>query len=207
MPRTKKQFKELRDRKREIILRAALRQFAEKGYENTSINDIAKTAHISNGLTYHYFKSKQELLQSIVKKFLSIADELFEKINSVEDPSQQLRIYIESLCGLLDTQEESLRLFLLLSVQPGIIGKLREVTMTSQKKYLDIMERIFTSLGFDQPKLEARFLDVFVDGVMLNYLSSPADFPLKEMIKFLLERYSGTNSRALALNDQTHNGL
>jgi AcrR family transcriptional regulator len=49
------------------ILDAALTVFAEKGYRGTSIKDIAAAAGMSQGLMYHYFKSKEELLRATVE--------------------------------------------------------------------------------------------------------------------------------------------
>lgn len=52
--------KEPEERKQEIV-KAALELFTEKGYENTTIQDIAEYMNVSQGLCYRYFKSKQEI--------------------------------------------------------------------------------------------------------------------------------------------------
>jgi len=51
--------------KRKLILDTAIRVFAEKGYPDTRISDIAKRAEIAYGLVYHYFKNKEEILDTI----------------------------------------------------------------------------------------------------------------------------------------------
>lgn len=51
--------------KRQLILDTAIRVFAEKGYPDTRISDIAKRAEIAYGLVYHYFKNKEEILDTI----------------------------------------------------------------------------------------------------------------------------------------------
>jgi AcrR family transcriptional regulator len=51
--------------KRELILSAAVKAFAEKGFHGTRVADIAKEADIAYGLIYHYFKNKEEILNSI----------------------------------------------------------------------------------------------------------------------------------------------
>ena len=51
--------------KREAILRAAIKVFAQKGYFNSKVADIAKEAGIADGTVYLYFKSKDEILHSI----------------------------------------------------------------------------------------------------------------------------------------------
>ncbi|MDD3140769.1 MAG: TetR/AcrR family transcriptional regulator [Lachnospiraceae bacterium] len=57
MPRITKTPEE---RKLEIV-KTALELFSEKGYENTTIQDIAEHMNVSQGLCYRYFKSKQEI--------------------------------------------------------------------------------------------------------------------------------------------------
>lgn len=51
--------------KRRAILHAAVRVFAEKGYHGCRIADVAKAAGVAYGLVYHYFQSKEELLESV----------------------------------------------------------------------------------------------------------------------------------------------
>lgn len=51
--------------KREAILRAAVKVFAQKGYFNSKVADVAKAAGIADGTVYLYFKSKDEILHSI----------------------------------------------------------------------------------------------------------------------------------------------
>ena len=54
-PRTGKQLEQLKSQRKEQILLAALKLFSVKGYQNTSIDAIAKKAKFSKGLLYHYF--------------------------------------------------------------------------------------------------------------------------------------------------------
>jgi len=51
------------------IVHQATRLFLEKGYHGTSIDDITKAAGLTKGALYWYFKSKQDLLEKIVKEF------------------------------------------------------------------------------------------------------------------------------------------
>jgi TetR/AcrR family fatty acid metabolism transcriptional regulator len=53
----------------DAILDAAKGAFADKGFEGTSIADIARTAQISDGLVYRYFRNKRELLYEVLRKF------------------------------------------------------------------------------------------------------------------------------------------
>lgn len=64
---------QLYDRRRELIIRTAARIFANKGYENSSIDDVAEALDVSKPTIYYYLKSKENLLVEImlwaVKRF------------------------------------------------------------------------------------------------------------------------------------------
>jgi TetR/AcrR family fatty acid metabolism transcriptional regulator len=51
--------------KRRAILHAAVRVFAERGYHGCRIADVARQAGVAYGLVYHYFRNKEELLESV----------------------------------------------------------------------------------------------------------------------------------------------
>jgi TetR/AcrR family fatty acid metabolism transcriptional regulator len=54
------------DRRRQI-LEAAVKVFARSGFHTSRVGDIAEEAGIAYGLVYHYFKSKEELLETIFR--------------------------------------------------------------------------------------------------------------------------------------------
>jgi AcrR family transcriptional regulator len=54
--------------KRKLILDSAIKVFAEKGYHRSRVSDIADEAGIAYGLVYHYFKNKEEVLNSIFRE-------------------------------------------------------------------------------------------------------------------------------------------
>jgi TetR/AcrR family transcriptional regulator, fatty acid metabolism regulator protein len=54
--------------KRTLILDAAVRVFARKGYHAARVGDIAAEAGVAHGLLYHYFDSKEEVLESIFRE-------------------------------------------------------------------------------------------------------------------------------------------
>jgi len=57
----KETFFRLRDEKQESIVRAAVHEFVEHGFERAKIGDIAKQANVATGSIYQYFEDKQEL--------------------------------------------------------------------------------------------------------------------------------------------------
>lgn len=53
----------------EQIIEIAIKLFSEKGYDNTSIQDIAEKLGMTKGAIYHHFKSKHEILEVVLKKY------------------------------------------------------------------------------------------------------------------------------------------
>ncbi|MEA3475217.1 MAG: TetR/AcrR family transcriptional regulator [Candidatus Cloacimonadota bacterium] len=72
-------IKKYEERKKEIV-DTAQSLFYQKGYEKTSVNFIIETIGISKGTFYYYFKSKEDLLDSIVEEFTK---EIISKLEPV----------------------------------------------------------------------------------------------------------------------------
>lgn len=74
--------------KKEKILKCAWNLFYDKGYIETTVNDIISAANISKGGFYHHFKAKEDLLESLVEifdnKYKMFAEEMNEEINSYQ---------------------------------------------------------------------------------------------------------------------------
>ncbi len=71
------------DQKRAILLKAARGLLVEKGYENTTMDEIATAANFAKGTLYHYFKNKAELLRVLRKEFESeVMERIIERVDS-----------------------------------------------------------------------------------------------------------------------------
>jgi AcrR family transcriptional regulator len=85
------------DEKLESILRTAARIFAEKGYHQASIRDIARATGVSLSGLYYYFDSKEELLFLIQDHaFGTLLANLERNLAGVGDPHRRLRILMEN---------------------------------------------------------------------------------------------------------------
>ena len=85
------------DEKLESILRTATGIFAEKGYHQASIRDIARATRVSLSGLYYYFQSKEELLYLIQDHAFGTLIENLERIlERVEDPHRRIRLLIEN---------------------------------------------------------------------------------------------------------------
>ncbi|MFI5712634.1 TetR/AcrR family transcriptional regulator [Kribbella sp. NPDC051620] len=81
-----------RDTKAEIH-RAALELFSSRGYEKTSLREIAEQVGITKASLYYHYSSKQELLQAIVGTFFDDAKRVFEQTDGLEwSPERELEV-------------------------------------------------------------------------------------------------------------------
>ncbi|MBS6922329.1 MAG: TetR/AcrR family transcriptional regulator [Lachnospiraceae bacterium] len=96
--------KEPEERKQEI-LDTAMRLFHEKGYEKTSITDIAKTIGVAQGLCYRYFPSKEALFDSAIEQY---ADELVSRFSVPSSHDKMtLKELIETMPIMVETEDSS----------------------------------------------------------------------------------------------------
>ena len=88
--------------KRERILQAAIQVFAEHGYFNARVSDIAARADVADGTIYLYFKNKEQILMAALDfAFTSFLRAAEVELSRLSDPRQKLRrlaaLHLESL--------------------------------------------------------------------------------------------------------------
>ena len=80
---------------RQEILRTAARLFQQRGYDATSMNDVAAALKLSKGGLYHHFQSKDEILFEIMDHAMEITRErVLAPSRSILDPEDRLRFLI-----------------------------------------------------------------------------------------------------------------
>jgi len=80
---------------RQEILRTAARLFQQRGYDATSMNDVAAALKLSKGGLYHHFQSKDEILFEIMNHAMDITQErVLAPVRSIADPEDRLRSLI-----------------------------------------------------------------------------------------------------------------
>jgi TetR/AcrR family transcriptional regulator, fatty acid metabolism regulator protein len=76
--------------KRRQILDAAVRVFARQGFHSTRVSDIADEAGVAYGLVYHYFSSKDEVLNELFSERWSLLLATIEESNGETEPRERL---------------------------------------------------------------------------------------------------------------------
>ena len=86
------------EEKRRQIVDAAVRVFARKGYHGCRVSDVAEEAGVAHGLIYHYFSSKEELLETIFRDTWS---ELLLAMRGVEESGQPAAEQLRQVAAIL----------------------------------------------------------------------------------------------------------
>ena len=73
--------------KRRQLLDAAVRVFARKGFHASRVGDIAEEAGVAHGLLYHYFKSKDQVLEAVFHENWSILVARIENVEETDEPA------------------------------------------------------------------------------------------------------------------------
>jgi AcrR family transcriptional regulator len=84
--------------KRRLLLDAAVRVFARKGYHTCRVGDIAEEAGVAHGLLYHYFASKEEVLETI---FRETWRDLLQAVQEVEESGAPAREQLRQVAAIL----------------------------------------------------------------------------------------------------------
>lgn len=85
-PLNEQQLEQIRNERKNQIMQAAIKVFAENGIKLTKISMIAKEAGVSHGLLYHYFSSKEEVLHQSIEWAMETAtvQENMASLNTIE---------------------------------------------------------------------------------------------------------------------------
>lgn len=93
----------------QVILDTALKLFTTKGYFNTSMQDIRRSANISIGAVYHYFSSKEEIASALYDSLLKKITDDFVKIKYRHDTAHdQCKAIMKHLFDLTESNPEQM---------------------------------------------------------------------------------------------------
>lgn len=177
------------DQKLVMILDRASGVFAEKGYHNTSVRDVAAATGVSPAGLYYYFQSKEELLHLILESCLtSLLDRIHLQIDGIEDPSVRLRTIIKTHLDHLRKNGNEMRV--LVHEWESLSGSFSEEVRGFMREYLRVVVGTFQDLfpEKDMKELRANAFGLFG---MLSWVDQwyrpDRDLPLD----LLAEQFSG----------------
>ncbi len=122
------------------IINAALTEFIEVGYENTTMNSIAERAKLSKGGLYHHFSSKEELLFVVNNEIMRPLVNLMRESESYDSALIGLRFFIKEFIRywLMHKKELEITLLTISRLTNSAANKLEYYSyMQNMKKFIE----------------------------------------------------------------------
>jgi AcrR family transcriptional regulator len=171
--------------KRARLNTAGLALFGESGYENTSVDQIARRAKLAVGTFYQHFRSKRQLL-------LALMDELLEKLNQLNFQPQAATDLRAGIRGLLSRafahdlrylgayrawQEAALS-------DPSLVEKQREIHKWTTARVMRVFQFLQTLPGARQP-VDIPGLARAMDAFFWSLLAQAGQLPKPELNQWI----------------------
>jgi len=185
----------LKRERRETILRAAAKVFAQFGYFKAKVADVARAAGVADGTVYLYFRNKDDLLTSIfnwaMEEFVTRAR---LELPAITDPRERLRRFAQLHFGLIERERD---LAIVFQVELRHSTKFMERFSTSYlADYLQILREAIEA-GQRQgifrkqlnSKVVAKFLFGVLDGMATNWVLSRKKNSLSSMVDPVLDLF------------------
>lgn len=166
MPRSKEQFREIREARKGQIMQTAMDLFAKEGYGHISIATLAKEAGISKGLIYNYFESKEQLLKEILDTGIEEIMHYFDPDHDGVLTEEEFALFIRKTFQLLKKDKEFWMKFFRLLIQPNVTPLLINSSLVPfMHAYFGMFETYFREQGFKDPMLEVLNLSALLEGL------------------------------------------
>lgn len=159
---------------RENILKAAKKEFLEKGFENASLRNIVKSAGVTTGAFYGYFSNKEALFASLVEthaaavmgKFMQAQTD-FENLPYEKQPSHLGVESKDCLDWMIDYVYKNYDAFKLIICCSGgtayenFVHNMVEVEVESTYKFINVLKK----LGKDVPHIDRQLCHIVASGM------------------------------------------
>ncbi|MBN2008906.1 TetR/AcrR family transcriptional regulator [candidate division KSB1 bacterium] len=193
-----------KEEKRQAILIAAMKVFAQKGIANTKMTDIADAAGIGKGTIYEYFRNKEEIFQASYSVFMesmeaTIAQRIFKITDPVEKLKALFRAMTETFAGSGADFMDMMLDFWAEAVRQKDESKIKIVDL--HKIYADFRQIIGAILDEGIRLGKFKHMNTFMaasimigamDGIMLQWIMDRKNFNANEAVEcFLNELLAG----------------
>ncbi|MBK8939025.1 MAG: TetR/AcrR family transcriptional regulator [Polyangiaceae bacterium] len=169
------------------LMDSALRAFAARGYESTTIRHIAEEAKVAAGLLYHYFPSKQAVLMALFERSAGLVMAAFAEVATIADPREKLTQLLRESARLVRENREFWQVSYGVRFQHSVLAGLAHDVAAQSAVYVQLFTLLLSDLGRPHPELEARLLFATLDGVFQHYVLDPETYPLDALLERVID--------------------
>ncbi|MCH8060956.1 MAG: TetR/AcrR family transcriptional regulator [Chloroflexi bacterium] len=161
------------EERRQQILDAAVRSFSRGGLHQTTIEDIRLEAELSRGAVYHYFKTKEDIIDAIRERSAGQAESFYRDSSGGVDGATNLLNLVDATLSLMTSPEsaEANRLALFLWAESLVNQRIMDGQLPAFKPYLEALAKAVTeaqAVGRAVPQVDPRALARVIAGTMLG---------------------------------------
>ncbi|MFD0419368.1 TetR/AcrR family transcriptional regulator [Streptomyces sp. NPDC127108] len=201
-PRSPSVNEELRRRSRERLLQATVELVGERGYEATTLGDIADRAGSARGLVSYYFPGKRQLLQSAVHRLMHrTLQAALEREPRTEDGDELLARAIDAILGLARDQPMLMRTHM-----AGILQAEGFVQCPEQQRLAFLLREAVSRHGSPEAETDYRMLRALLMGAVFALLIPGAPMPFDVLRAELFQRYDLDWKRGVPPGDEPPEG-
>ncbi len=189
MPRSVRQYEAIRKEKRELILDTALALFAENGFHQTSMEQIARKAGISKGLTYNYFESKNAVLAEILKKGFNAIYEHFDLNKDGLLTYPEFEFFIRQSFHVICKNMNFWKLYFSIMMQPVVTETYIQNYSETSEELIKILIRFLTDNGSENPAKDLFIISSLLKGAYLILVTSPVIMDEDLFVNYIMEGF------------------
>lgn len=167
------------------ILEVALSLFADRGFDGTSVRQIAARVGVSHGLLYAHFQSKTDLLRALMALTVRDVNQSLAAGSGGGPPAQRLQHLTAEGARLVREHLEFWRLTYAIRMQPAVLKVMIPWFGQWRGAVLEQLEALFEEAGFSDPGAEASLFFASLDGVCQHFALDPEHYPLEERTRAL----------------------
>lgn len=184
-PRSASVNEELRRRSRERLLQAAVELVGERGYDATTLGDIADRAGSARGLVSYYFPGKRQLVQSAVHRLMHrTLEEALEREPHAEDGRERLARAIDAILGLARDRPVLMRQHM-----AGLLHAEGFVQCPEQRRLSELLGDTVARYGSQDVAVDYPMLRALLMGAVYAALVPGVPMPVPALRAELFRRY------------------
>lgn len=189
-----------KEQRRSEIARASIQVFAQKGFENATIQDIADAAGIGKGTVYQYFDRKEEILLQVAAEIFEEMENEIRALGESDMPvEEKIRALFSQFMVIADTMESFFLVYLeiwqiyMRAQRYGISMFVMNDMLIEYRKFLaDIIEK-GKEEGIFRDDIDSMSLSIFLiaslDGVAFHYYINRKSMDIKKVCNDFLDSF------------------
>jgi AcrR family transcriptional regulator len=143
--------------RRQVILAAALEAFAERGFDEVTLDEVATRAGVSKALIYEHFASKRELTRALLDTYVhELLGRLAEAIATAEPGEERMRTGVDAVLRFVEERPGAWRMLFRNSADPDIADLFRALQAEAATAIASAMAADATEVGTAPPPSPAQ---------------------------------------------------